>query len=46
MQECVDEWLQQNATCPVCKLDVLSGIRDSGAEQDSDRDTLEATTQS
>lgn len=38
-KDCVDEWLQQNATCPVCKLDILSGIRDSQAEHDEERGT-------
>jgi len=36
-KDCVDEWLQQNATCPVCKLDILGGIRDSQADHDEGR---------
>merc|ERR1711998_141816 len=38
-KECVDEWLTQNGTtCPVCKLDVMTGIRDSQSERDETRD--------
>lgn len=43
-KECVDEWLLQNATCPVCKLDVLAGIRDSQSEVDADRENLSPTS--
>eukprot|EP00658_Telonema_sp_P-2_P013638 TRINITY_DN1516_c0_g1_i1.p1 TRINITY_DN1516_c0_g1~~TRINITY_DN1516_c0_g1_i1.p1 ORF type:complete len:188 (-),score=23.38 TRINITY_DN1516_c0_g1_i1:371-934(-) len=44
-KDCVDEWLLQNATCPVCKLDILAGIRDSGLEMDENRATLSPTSQ-
>eukprot|EP00656_Telonema_subtile_P030067 TRINITY_DN3309_c0_g1_i6.p2 TRINITY_DN3309_c0_g1~~TRINITY_DN3309_c0_g1_i6.p2 ORF type:complete len:142 (-),score=21.55 TRINITY_DN3309_c0_g1_i6:49-474(-) len=43
-KDCVDEWLMQNASCPVCKLDIMAGIRDSQSERDLDRETLSATS--
>lgn len=37
-KQCIDEWLRQNRTCPICKTDIMQGIADAMEDRDADRD--------